>query len=238
MVSTGVTTGVTAHVVGVEAGTGVGTAGLLLGVVHVLRGGLPCGVDFLHGLVNLLDVAGAVGGLQLGEGGLDGTLLLGGNLVAIFFQVLLALEDHAVGVVDFLNLFLCLLVGVGVGFSFSLHALDFVFAQTAGGLDADVLALAGGLVEGADIQYAVGIDVEGDLNLRYSTRCWRNACQVEAADSLVLVGHRTLALQHVDFHLGLVVGSGAEHLALLGGDSGVGVNQTGHHTAEGLDTQR
>ena len=62
---------------------------------------------------------------------------------------------------------------------------------------------------------------QGDLNLGHSTRCWRDAGEVEAADGLVVVGHGALALQHVDFHLGLVVGGGAEDLALLGGDGGV-----------------
>ena len=79
---------------------------------------------------------------------------------------------------------------------------------------------------------------QGDLNLGHSTRCRRNAGQVEAADGLVVVGHGALALQHVDLDLGLVVGSGAEDLALLGGDGGVGVDELGHHAAEGLDTQR
>ena len=230
--------GVAAHVVGFEAGAGVGAAGLLLGFVHVLAGGLPGGVDLGHGLVDLLDVAGAVGGLQLVEGALDGVLLVGGDLVTVLLEVLLALEDHTVGVVDFLHLFLGLLVGVGVGLGFGLHALDLVFAQAAAGLDADVLALAGGLVEGADVEDAVGVDVEGDLNLGHSTRCWRDAGQVEAADGLVVVGHGTLALQYVDLHLGLVVGSGAEDLALLGGDGGVGVDELGHHAAQRLDTQR
>ena len=152
--------GVATHVVGVEAGGASLWAGLLLGFVHVLAGGLPGGVDFLHGGVYLLDVAGAVGGLELIEGALDCVLLVGGNLVAVVLEVLLALEDHAVGGVDFLNLLLGLLVGVGVGLGFGFHALDFVFAEAAGGFDADVLALAGGLVEGADIEDAVGVDVE------------------------------------------------------------------------------
>ena len=134
-------------------------------------------------------------------------------------------------------------MGLGIG----LHALDFVFRKAGRSLDADVassssagipLALAGGLVEGADIEDAVGVDVEGDLNLGHPTRCWRNAGQVEAADGLVVVGHGTLALQDVDFDLGLVVGSGAEDLALLGGDGGVGVDELGHHAAQRLDTQR
>ena len=60
---------------------------------------------------------------------------------------------------------------------------------------------------------------------------------MEAADGLVVVGHGALALQHVDFDLGLVVGGGAEDLALLGGDGGVGVDELGHHAAEGLDAE-
>ena len=81
--------------------------------------------------------------------------------------------------------------------------------------------------------------------------------------SPVGVGHGALALKDVDFNLGLVrssssraiaVGSRREDLALLGGDGGVphcigfdsavfgspcaaGVDQTGHHAAEGLDTE-
>lgn len=69
---------------------------------------------------------------------------------------------------------------------------------------------------------------QGYLNLRHSTRCWRYAGQVEAANGLVVVphcicidsrlfgspdgvGHGALTLQHVDLHFGLVVGSGREH---------------------------
>ena len=221
-----------------EALAGVLGAGLLLGVVHILAGGLPSGVDFLHSLVDAGDVAGAVGGLQFVEGVLDGALLVGGQLVAVVLQVLLALEDHTVGSVDFLNLLFGLLVVGGVGLGLGLHTLDFVVAQAAAGLDADVLALAGGFIQSADVEDAVGVDVESDLNLGHSTRCWRYACQVEAANGLVVGCHRALALQHVDFDLRLVVGSGREDLRFLGRDGGVGVDQTGHHATEGLDTQR
>ena len=115
--------------------------------------------------------------------------------------------------------------------------IDLVIAKAAAGFDADVLALAGGLVEGADVEDAVGVDVEGDFNLGYSTWRRRDACQVEAADGLVVVGHGAFALQHVDLHLGLVVGSGREHLRFLGGNGGVGVDEPGHHTAEGLNAE-
>ena len=42
----------------------------------------------------------------------------------------------------------------------------------------------------------------------------------------------------MDGHLGLVVGCGREHLALLAGDGGVGIDELGHHATHGLDTHR
>jgi len=42
-------------------------------------------------------------------------------------------------------------------------------------------------------------------------------------------------LEHDDFNRRLIVGSGGEHFALASGDGGVGVDEFGHHAAEGLD---
>jgi hypothetical protein len=54
--------------------------------------------------------------------------------------------------------------------------------------------------------------------------------------SLVL-GHGTLALEDLDENHGLVISSGREDLALLGGDSGTTLDEVGHDTASGLDTE-
>ena len=56
-----------------------------------------------------------------------------------------------------------------------------------------------------DVQHAVGIDVKGDLDLRHAAWCWRNSIQVELAERLVVVRHRTLTLQDVDLHAWLIV---------------------------------
>ena len=61
---------------------------------------------------------------------------------------------------------------------------------------------------------------------------------MEAADRLVVAGQRTLALADVDLHRRLVVGSRREGLRLARRDRRVGVDEFGHHTAQGLDTQR
>ena len=100
-----------------------------------------------------------------------------------------------------------------------------------------MLLLAGAQVLGRDVHDAVGVDVEGDLDLRHAAAGGGDAVQVEAAQGLVVLGHLPLALEHVDLHAGLVVGGGGEHLGLLGGDGGVALDQLGHHAAHGLNAQ-
>ena len=72
--------------------------------------------------------------------------------------------------------------------------------------------LACSFVLSADVQDAVGVDVEGDFDLRDTTWRWWDAVEDETTDGLVLVGHRTLALQHVDLHGRLIIYCGGEHL--------------------------
>ena len=90
-----------------------------------------------------------------------------------------------------------------------------------------MLLLAGAQILGGHVHDAVGVDVEGDLDLRHAAAGGGDAVQVEAAQGLVVLGHLTLALEHVDLHGGLVVGGGGEDLALLDGDGGVALDQLG-----------
>ena len=101
-----------------------------------------------------------------------------------------------------------------------------------------MLLLAGAQVLGGDVHDAVGIDIEGDLDLRHAATGGSDAVQVEAAQGLVGCGHFTLALEDVDLHGGLVIRSSGEDLALLHRDGGVAVDQLGAHAAHGLNTQR
>src|SRR3546814_19956943 len=89
-----------------------------------------------------------------------------------------------------------LLVLLGVELGILHHLLDLGVAETARGLDADGLLLAGRLVLGADVDDAVGVDVEGDLDLRHAARRGRNADQVELAEQLVVRRHLSLTLEH------------------------------------------
>ena len=62
--------------------------------------------------------------------------------------------------------------------------------------------------------------------------------QVELAEQLVLRRQLALALEDPDGHRGLVVLGGREHLALLGRDRGVAVDDPREHAAQGLDAER
>ena len=101
-----------------------------------------------------------------------------------------------------------------------------------------MLLLACCLVLGRYGENTVGVDVEGNLDLRDSARCRGNAVEMEYADLLVVLCHRTLTLKHADFYRRLVVLGCGEYLILVDRDGGVGLDELGHHAAKGLDTER
>ena len=99
----------------------------------------------------------------------------GVDLVAMLGQRLLGRMDQRIALVLGFDQLAALLVFGGMGFGFLDHLLDVGVRQTARGLDADLLLLAGGLVLGGDADDAVGVDVEGDFDLRHAARRRRNA---------------------------------------------------------------
>ena len=84
---------------------------------------------------------------------------------------------------------------------------------------------------------AVGVDVEGHLDLRDTLRRRRDATQLEAAEQLVVRGDLTLTLVHLDLHRRLVVLGRGVGLRALGRDGGVALDQLVHHAALGLDAE-
>ena len=124
-----------------------------------------------------------------------------------------------------------------MGLGLALHALDLFLAESARSGDGDLLLLARTEVLGGDVQDAVGIDVEGDLDLRCATRGWRDAIEMEDAELLVVAGERTLSLEDLDLHTGLVVAVGGEDVALLGRDRGVAGDHRGGDASGGLDRE-
>lgn len=90
---------------------------------------------------------------------------------------------------------------------------------------------------GRDLENTIGIEVEGDLNLRNATRGRGDAGELELAEDVVVLGHGALTLEDLNEDDGLVVGGGGEDLALAGGDRSVTGDELGHDTTSSLDTE-
>ena len=102
--------------------------------------------------------------------------------------------------------------------------------------DSDLVGLSGALLDSGDVEDTVGINIEGDLDLRNTTRRRGDTGKLELSEQVVVLRASTLTLEDLDQHTRLVVGEGREDLGLLGGDSGVALDQGRHDTASSLDT--
>ena len=154
-----------------------------------------------------------------------------------FLDEFLGLVDYRLCLVARLDELFAFLVRAFVDLGVAAHLLDFLFAQ-ARGLYRDVLRLTGRLVLRRDVDYAVGIDVEGYLNLRNSARRGLDSVEEEAAQRDVVARHRALALEDVYLDLRLVVRGGCEHLALGDRYRGVLVDYLREDAAEGFKAER
>ena len=164
------------------------------------------GLDQCLGLLlDGLEVFAILDLFKLGQSGFDGFLVSRRNLVAELFELLFGLVDHGFRTVMGLNQLTLLLVFVRVALGVLDHGVNIIVGQTTGGLDADRLFLAGRLVLGGHVDDTIGVDVEGDLDLRHAAWCRRNADQIELTQQLVIGCHFALALRDADGHGGLVV---------------------------------
>ncbi|EEX99321.1 NAD-specific glutamate dehydrogenase [Brucella pinnipedialis B2/94] len=227
----------------------LGRRGLFTALGTRTFGSLRC---FVHGLTKLhgnfgkglglrLDILGVFTfkrGLEGCDRILNGLLVIGRNLVAIFGQRLFGRMDQAFGLILGFDALTTLLVGLGIGFGVLDHLFDVGIAQAARSLNADLVLLAGTLILGRNVDDAVGVDVEGHFDLRHTARCGRNANEVELSKQLVIGCHFTLALEDADRHGRLVVLSRGEGLRLLGRDSGVAFDQAGEHAAQRFNAER
>ena len=103
--------------------------------------------------------------------------------------------------------------------------------------DGHGLLNAGALVLCGDVDDAVCVDVEGDLNLGHAGGAGAMPVSSKVPRFLLSRGELTLTLEDLNGHGGLVVLCGGEGLGTLGRDCGVALDQLGHHAALGLDTE-
>src|SRR5262252_6401092 len=172
--------------------------------------------------------------LQRLDGLFDGVAVSLRNLVAALLQCPLGRMDQRIGIVFRFDQLAAPLVFLGVLY----HAVDIGLRETPRSLDADLLLLAGRLVLSRDLHDAVGVDVEGDLDLWHTAWRRRDADQVELAEQLVVRGHLTLALEDADRNRGLIILGGGEDLALLRRDRCVAIDQSSEDTTQCLDAER
>uniref|UniRef100_A0A1I8IA95 Recep_L_domain domain-containing protein n=1 Tax=Macrostomum lignano TaxID=282301 RepID=A0A1I8IA95_9PLAT len=193
---------------------------LLLMVVFVLLGGLV-GVEPLDDVVALVQ---------------DGLLVVLGDLVLELLVLDSLAHGEGVALERVLGrdaLLLLVVLGL-VALGLVDHPLDVLLAETALVVgDGDLVLLVGAFLHGGHVENAVGVDVEGHLDLGDSARSRRDAGQLELAQQVVVLGHGALA-----FNARLVVRVGGERLRLLGGDGGVPLDEGRHHAASGLDAER
>jgi len=196
------------------------------------------GLELLLLLLDGLSVSGvALQELEaLISGGFDSSLVL---LSQVSLELLL-IESvlHLVAVVLSLDLLADDIISSPELLSISDKLLDFLLGEAALVVgDGDLLSLAGGLV-GRHIEDTIGVNIEGNLDLRGATRRRRDAFKVELAEEMVVLGHLTLALVDLDKDTRLFVSVGREGLRLLGRNARVAGDQVSHDTASSLNTLR
>ena len=156
----------------------------------------------------------------------------------MLFHRLLGLVGGGVGEVARLGGLTLPRVLLGVLLGLPDEALDLVLGESGARGNRDALRLGGGLVRRGDVEDAVGVYVERNVDLRDAARSGGDAVEREPADGLVLVGHAPLALEDVNLDAGLTVRGGREHFGARGGDGGVALDEMGCHAAERLDAER
>merc|ERR1719259_1622402 len=136
------------------------------------------------------------------------------------------------------NLFLHLLIFISEELSILDHTLNILRLQPVLVIgNCDLLAVTSGLIFSRHLQDTIGINLEGNFNLRNATRSRWNSSQVKLTENMVGLGHWPLTLKHLNGDSVLVVLSSGESLGLLGGDDGVTGDQLGHHTSNSFNSK-
>ena len=176
------------------------------------------GGQFLHRLADLRGIAALDGLFGFLNRPFDVFGVVFGDLITVLLQKLFRGVDHRVGAVLHLGVFLIPFVLLGVRLSLLGHTFNFVLRKAARSGDCDLLLAAGGVVLGRNVQDAVGVNVEGHLDLRHTAHRGGNSHQVELPQRPIVGGAGPLSLQDMHLDGGLVVRGGGKGLALAGRD--------------------
>ena len=144
------------------------------------------GIDFLCDLAKLLgqgvgchldhfDIRALERFLDLVDLSFDRALFVGRYLVAQIGQSLFRLEDQLLCAVADIDFFLTLFIFGSELFSFVHCLVDLFLREVGGRRNGDLLLLTGAQILGRYVYDAVSVDVEGNFDLRYTTRSRSNA---------------------------------------------------------------
>ena len=171
-------------VIGRSALTGSTLRSLLC--VQLFADGVEGLLALVGGSLDGFHIGTLQGFLQLFNSSQNGSLVALGDLVAQIGQSLFRLVNHLITHVACIDFVLAGLVFCCELFSFLDSLLNVFLAQVGGSGDGDVLLVAGAQILGGDVDDTVGVDVEGDFDLRNTTGGGSNAGQLELAQSLVV----------------------------------------------------
>merc|ERR1719228_199506 len=111
-------------------------------------------------------------------------------------------------------------------FSIGHHTLNLFLGESSLVIsNGNLILFTSRLVTSRHIQDTICINIKGDFNLWHATRCRWDTSQVKLTKQVVILGHSSLALVHLDGDGRLVVAVGGEGLGLLGGDGGVSLDE-------------
>src|ERR1019366_1328778 len=112
----------------------------------------------------------------------------GVDFVAVFLEGFFGAVGEGFALVFQVDDLAAFLVLGGVGFGVALHLLDVFLGETAAVLHGDLAFLVAATVFGVNIENAVDVDVEGDLDLRHTARGGGNAFEIESAEQAIVAG--------------------------------------------------
>merc|ERR1719201_1582057 len=204
--------------------------------------------DFFVLLLDLLGIRLGIGiqpGLAIFQGILNLLLLFGIKLLteALVFTRPLYCRPHGMDIaikrVLCIHALLDLLVFIGKLFCFLDHLFDLLLSETTFIVgDRDLLRFTSSFVLSANIENAIGVNLESDLNLWLSSWCWWDTSKLEFSKQVVVLGHRSFALKDLNVHGWLIVLVSRENLRLLGRNHSVAADELGHNTTDCLDSKR
>src|SRR5215203_1636563 len=232
--------GVLDHVVGIAAvGAVWARLTLLLGLLVEHLGELVGGrQESLLLALDLLDVAPGEGILGLLYGllylALSGTVDLAINVL----QGPLDRVDEVVGVVADVSLLAAAPILLGVRLGVADHLIDLRVRKPARGGNRNPLLLARPEVLGPYVDDAVSVNVERNLDLRYTPGRRRYADELKVPDQLIVRSHLTFTLVHLYFDRTLIVVGRSKYLTLTCRYSCIPLDELCHHATLGFNTQR